>query len=548
MSPGDPATPEGARDTRTAAAMALALLVLGLRLAAPATRLDLWGVNGFRAVSLPERGALLMAGALVALALGTLRRTWTWAAVGILACVAIAFPLREAIHWLGDTSLRMRAIADPVPPGATWDALRHALHAAPLDAAIGYTLPRAIVQVTGCDAPTAVSVVGALLALVAMAGAWRLAGALDWRPPGARALLVVLAVAGALELFAGYAESGGVFVAGLVWWLSEVMRDDGAPTGAGWGHGLRVWIGWLLLTLAHRMALLLVPGLLVWSLARPPRRVARALVTLGVALAGVLASAWLDRGRLGGDAREWLAVSRSAGGLRAVSAMDALQLLAVTCPLLFVFPALQRRPALVAARRAPVWIALACAVPLLVVGMVQPATPSGLGAERDWDLSVPGGLLLAVAMLAWLEPPATARAARPPRVAATVVAVGAAAWLAVNASVTASVDRAVSLAYADRLPAAQRSHLFMFLGERAQQLGDPTLAAPFYEQAYALVRNPRRAIMAARAWCEAGDLSRAAQLLAEARAVALPPDLAEAAEDVARQISARRRAPSPPTR
>ena len=87
----------------------------------------------------------------------------------------------------------------------------------------------------------AASIVSALLGLAALAGGWRLAQQLGF-DPRVRAAVAFLTLAGSLEAFAGYAESAGLFVAGLVWWLALLV--DQRP---GWGHRVRVLAGWVVL-------------------------------------------------------------------------------------------------------------------------------------------------------------------------------------------------------------------------------------------------------------------------------------------------------------
>src|SRR5262249_11135287 len=77
------------------------------------------------------------------------------------------------------------------------------------------------------------------------------------------------------------------------------------------------------------------------------------------------------------------------------------------------------------------------------------------------------------------------------------------------------------------------SHLHVYLGQRAMDMGQPRLAAPEFEHAFDLNRNPRRAFMAAEAWVMSGDLTGARSALARGRAGGpLPPTLRQSAREL----------------
>lgn len=515
------------------------LAAAAVLVAAPPGHPALWGIDGFRSVTPATRLGIVLFALAAAAAPRVLRATWARFTATAALAVALAWPMREAIHWLGDTGFRLRAIASPQQPGARWDDFRRVLHAAPLDALIGYSLPQALVHNLHVGPQDAVSIVCTVLAVLALAGAWRLVRSLGWdgREAAAGAFLLM---AGTLGTFAGYAESAAPFVTGIVWWLPDVLIP---PRHA--GHVVRVLAGWVLLTQMHRMGLLLAPLVLLWAMAPRedagapgvPAVLGGAAVALGLAL---VANVAFGLGRLEGDLHDWV-----AGGLRLVGARDTLELLAVTCPLAFVAPALfARAPDRSAARTAIAVLAAAAA--LLAVALVQPLAPSGLGPQRDWDLAVAGGLLLATAILVLARGARDGARGWPLPAVVAVVALQAASWVAVDASASASVDRAVTLAYAPAaLPAAQRSHVFMFLGDRAMALGEPATAGSFYEAAWTLLRSPRRAIAAARAWADAGDPPRARAMLRAARSTGLTPDLADAADQISAAIDTLP-APTPP--
>jgi hypothetical protein len=87
--------------------LAVALAVMGLLLlAAPPASNYFWGVNGLRSLPGPEALALLLAAVATALAAFASRGSRVWAAlIAVTVAVVVAFPLRESIHFLGDTQL-----------------------------------------------------------------------------------------------------------------------------------------------------------------------------------------------------------------------------------------------------------------------------------------------------------------------------------------------------------------------------------------------------------------------------------------------------------
>src|SRR6185503_13573211 len=82
--------------------------VLVLIFAPPASN-GVWGVNGFASLPIAGRaGVVLAAIALGALALWRGSGVIAWTIASAALALVVAFPLREQIHFLGDTLLRHR--------------------------------------------------------------------------------------------------------------------------------------------------------------------------------------------------------------------------------------------------------------------------------------------------------------------------------------------------------------------------------------------------------------------------------------------------------
>lgn len=492
---------------------------LGFLLRAPSGIPVLWAFDGFRSIDLRVRMALLAAVVAVAVLAWTRPSVRLWTAAGLAAAALVAFPLRERIHWLSDTALRLNAWHEGVSGGGIADWQR-VLHAAPLDQLLGFRLPVALHRL-GMSEVSVASLLSVVWLLVYALACVRIARRFAVEPRDRPLLAAFVLLAGALQAFAGYAESAGLLLAAFAWWLAFALEP--LPSRAAAVRLVALWLG---VGLCHRLALLVWPVLLVralWPAYPEDQRGARrtlliaALVALA-ALAGLQGAG--GGGQLGVDARDalraWGALLH-AGTKTRIDLASALLLLA---PAAVTGVVLATRTAWRTSRPELGVLALA-AVPLLAVLPALPLGANGLGIERDWDLLALPALLLGVAGVALI-----ARAAAPVRVAAVlmlpVVALQTGAWLAVNADALASVDRAIALASdPNHLAAPQRSHLLMLLGDRASSAEDPLLAADLYERSFRLSGNPRRALYAASAWLAAGDTDSAAVWVSVARRLPL---------------------------
>jgi hypothetical protein len=499
-----------------------ALALLGVWAAllalAPTESNAFWGVNGLRSLG-GEGMALVVAVALVvgALAAAGPRSRLPWASLAVALAVVVAFPLRERIHFLGDTQLRLRALqaagAGMLP--AVFADWWGRLHANPLDLAVNVAGPLAL-GAAGLPMGAALSTVSLLLALAHLGGAFRLAGRLGVPVALQGPLALALATSGVLEAFAGYADSAGLVAAAAMWWWAGMLAPLDRPGRAGWAAA-----AFAVLLLSHRAAfLMLVPQLLrALGPALPgdqmgPRRLLLALTLGGTALAAALAVGAGAARQLSADAAELL---RSARGFQG-SPADLLNTLALVAPLAVLAPVVAGR-ALGAARDPRLlWIA-AAALPLLVLqAWLFPAGESGLGAHRDWDAAVLLGVTLTIAGGLVLARLGALRLRTALALVLPLLAAGALGWVAANADPATATRRALTL---ERQPSgltrAQRSHLHAYFGQRAMDLRRPDVAAPHWEQAHALSGNPRRALLAAEAWLLAGNREAARGALERAR-------------------------------
>ncbi len=530
-----PATP-GAPPPALAAALAVMLLLL---VAAPPASNYFWGVNGLR--SLPWPGALVLAVAAAATALAAFasRGGRGWAMLAALAvAVIVAFPLRESIHFLGDTQLRLRAMSAfeagmVETPFGEW---ANRLHANPLDIVVNLMAPAAL-QRAGCTLRDAVSAVCAALALLYFAGLWRITARLGVTPGSRLPIALALGLTGVLEAFAGYAESAGLLAAATAWWWAEAL----APL-SGTRQALRLAAAWLVVVLSHRMGAVLVLPMLwralgpAWEGDRPGARrlllgITLALAALGAAMLGLTPAGQ----RSLTDLREMAYTLRSQG-FRYVAPTDWINTLVLLAPWAVILPFFAGAPARSAIFRRPVFgLGMSAAIPLLLALVwVFPVGGSGLGAQRDWDSNVILAITLTVtagALAATL--PAAALTAR---IAWTlpVLALVSLGFVAVQASEPAAARRAIAVAsQPPHMPGSQVSHAFLFLGQRAMDHGQTRAGAEYFDRAFELNRNPRRALLAAEAWAASGDPAAARRALQQARAGgALEPGLERAARRI----------------
>jgi hypothetical protein len=418
---------------------------------------------------------------------------------------------------------------------ATFASLTARLHAAPLDVAVNVMLPL-LLESVGIPVLRAVSSVSAALALLYFAGVWRATGLLRVGGESRLALAWALALTGTLQAFAGYAESGGLIAVTTIWWAAEMLAPLDRPRQA-----LRLSLALLAALLSHRLALvLLVPHL--WRLSgatvpgdrAPLRSRARMLAAAALTVAIAVSIGSGVASRLPGDARDLLDTLR-AGGWRGAAPSDVANTLALVAPLAILAPLLCGRAALGGFLRQPVaqWTALAAAPLLAALVWLFPLGQEGLGALRDWDANIMLGTVLGIGAGAWLALLPAPKLRTVLAAATPVVAVGALGWVAMNANPEIATRRAIALATEpSSLNAPQRSAVFAWLGQRAMDQRRPEVAAPRYEQAFALNPNPRLSVLAAEAWLMSGDAANARRALAAARARSLTPELARDVEQL----------------
>lgn len=492
---------------------------LGFLLRAPAGIPTLWAFDGFRSVEPLVRVGLLIATALVAVLCWTRPTSRLWALAAVAGATLVSFPLRESIHWLSDTALRLNAWHDAAQGGGSFADWQRVLHAAPLDQLLDFRLAVWLHRL-GLPEVTVASVLS-LAGLVAYGAAClRIARRFADDPRDRPALAAFVVLAGALQAFAGYAESAGLLLAAFAWWLALLLEPVGSR-----GAAARLAAAWLVFGLCHRVAVLEWPVLLAraaWPVPADTRAGRRALVVAALvapvallALQGAAAAPQL-RADAADLVRAWRALAHANARTRA----DLLGALVLLAPAALIGALLATRRAWRAGRHELRALALAAA-PLLLVMPALPLGVNGLGIERDWDLLSLPALALGVAGVALI-----ARGALPVRHAAAlalpVIALQTASWLAVNADPAASVDRAIALASdPGHLADPQRSHLLMYLGDRARSAEDPMLAADLYERSFLLSGNPRRALYAASAWLAAGDTDSAAAWVSVAKRLPL---------------------------
>jgi len=507
-----------------------------LLLLAPPGSARLWGFNAFRSLSVPAALTLL---ALAAASPRFVMRAWrapraASVALALALALLLAFPLRERLHVLGDTQLRIRTVAYQVDPSGRkigFSGLVSQLHTQPLDSLVN-VYGVCFLAAHGLKPEKAGSLVSFLLAALYIAGVARLARVLTRGVEDRAILCTALVLGGTLQAFAGYAESAGLMLVAAVWWWAALLVpvDGRAPA-------LRVAGAWIVLFMSHRLGLvMLLPQ--AWRAIGTPlegdRPEARRLLLALTAAELVLAAMWLQYATpgvgLARDLREFLGSLRSDGGPRLTPASDALTLVALLSPLVPLAALLAGREARAAARGPELPLMLAAAVPLLPTLFVFPVAPSGLGAQRDWDLAALLALSLtagAGVVLARLPAPRLRSALA---VAMPVLVLQAGSWVAVNADERAAAARIETMVAAPGyLRAEQRSHAHVFLAYRAAEQDRMAVAAQNFEDAFAALPNLRNELLAAEAWTRAGDPAAARRALALARRGGpLPPQFAPA--------------------
>ncbi len=535
-----------ARTSRALMVLTLAWLAV-LAVAPPASNL-VWALDGLRSVR-PAMAAALVVGCVALAAAARLPRVPLAAIVAALG-LALAFPLREQPHLLGDTEMRFRTLIALADRGAGgWDlaAFARFLHAQPLDALVNVTLPLILARL-GWSIPTAIAVIGLALFLLYAAGV-RSVVAASAPADRRRSLTLALLLAGTLQAFAGYAEAWALALAVAAWWWAVLLRPLAHPRDA-----VRTALLWLLLLLAHRLALVLLIAQ-AWrgfgpALADDRRAVRRLHVglTLAAAVLALAAAALPGGATLGRDAGDLLR-SLSARDLRLTPPWDLVNLVALALPLAVIAPLAAGRDALAAFARSPRGaLAFSALVPLAPLLLVFPVAPHGMGAMRDWDLVALPGLLASAGAASLLGGVPTARLERALRWLLPVLALQALGWVAVNADAGAGERRALALvdgAWAP--PAEQRNHALTYLAYRAAAQRDFGTAARHFERASAILPNPRHLLLASQGWLAAGDPLAARRCLTRARALGpLPPDVERTAATVEAMLFEAARGALPP--
>jgi hypothetical protein len=244
------------------------------------------------------------------------------------------------------------------------------------------------------------------------------------------------------------------------------------------------------------------------------------------ALAGVALLLGAGGRQLGSDTKDLMPVV--FGALTAVPASDVLNELALVAPLAFLAPWLAGRTALREFFASPeAKLLLTAAVPLVPLVWILPAGGNALGAHRDFDLGTLVGFTLTILAVMLLTRLPVTRLRGALLCVLPLVALETGGWVAVNADETAATLRAKALVeQPPGLAPPHLSHLHVYLGQRAMDLGAPQFAAPEFELAFKLNPNPRRALMAAEAWARSGDLVAARSAMARGRATGpLSPSL-----------------------
>ena len=523
----------------SSAAWLLAALVLVVLTVSPPGSNRVWALNGLR--SLPPTGAFLVVVAAALAAALAWRPRVDGRIVALLVALALAFPLRERLHLLGDTWVRTRYFAAAAARPETiagFAALGRQLHAQPLDNLVG-AWGVIVLGRLGVPAPLAVSLASLLLALVFFAGVARLARRLSPGTP-ALPLACALALAGSLEVFAGYAESGGIVLAAGVWWWCLLLQPMTRRRDAAFCA-----LAWFAFFLSHRIALVALAPQLARGILFPlegdqpaPRHWLVALSLLAAAAAAVLLTNG-EGSALGQDISELGFGLRSLHDIRFTPVTDLANLVAAVMPLALLTPLFAGREALRTLLRSRVFALHAVALlPLAPMLLVFPVAGHGLGAHRDWEIAALPGLLatsLAGAALG-LASPARRRGAL--IVLLPLLLLLAGSWLVTNASERAVERRAITLAEGPHgLAGEQKAYVLVFLGYLAANRGDDAASARWFDESFAALANSRNELLAAESWLRAGDPAAARRSLLRARSVPVAPELEPGARALAGMIA-----------
>lgn len=502
--------------------LVLGALPAALLLAPPLSNY-FWALNGFRSVGVPARlGLLAVAAVLGVIARGRSDSRVRWLGIGACIAIALALGVSERVHLLGDTDLRIRAIAsfDAGRFGMDLGEWARQIHAQPFDLVVNCLLPVAWVR-AGHTVIQSVQLASLLQGFAFVWVIWQVSARLA-PPAGARVLVcLALAMSGVLEAFAGYAESAGVVLVAGAWWWCEML----APLDRR-SRVVRLAGAWLLFLLFHRVALVLVPVMLVRGMRRhhpqdtdAARRESLVATAFAVLLGVVILAFASSGGRLGGDFADLFAVlSGWLRGRRVPALSDVLNLLVLVAPVAWVALATLRDPSRNARDTAGRgWLYGVALVSLFPMILALLTGPHELGGHRDWDTSVLFGWTLSLAAVDFILRLPAGRARAVLAAAVPVLALVAGGWVAVNANAAAVGARAEALAsQPPRMEDEARSMLEVFLGDRAMNQRDAIRAAPHFERAYALAPNPRLLLLATEARARAGDFAAARVDLAKA--------------------------------
>ena len=187
---------------------------------------------------------------------GVKGRSVAWG-IAVAGGWALAFPLHERIHLLGDTQLRTDTLESAAlgTISLRFGDLAGELHASPLDVVANLYVPLGLTHLGSSG--SAVSWTCFAEWLLYLSGVARVVKRLGPPPEARIPLTAALALSGLLEVFAGYLDSSGLILAAAAWWWSELLAPLDRDRQAA-----RVWVAGLALLLTHRMGVaMLAPQL-----------------------------------------------------------------------------------------------------------------------------------------------------------------------------------------------------------------------------------------------------------------------------------------------
>ena len=363
-------------------------------------------------------------------------------AIGYLVALAVAallfWSLRQATHFLGDGNLWLKTIEADRRCGS-WDLV--------VSCSIYKTLSRGIITVLGVEARTAAGLVGVASGLIALVFMWKTVRQLSDRVDERLFLLLALLSTGSMMLFFGYMEAYPPAAAGLALYLYFASRS---LAGRGGPHAASIACAAAIVL--HPSMIALLPSLVVlyvMTKGRMPGR-ERCITAASVTILAGLAALWaLRRWRLlDGFFHEGFLPFLDAGRGNRVSypilswsnVVDLFNELMLVCPvLLFAALLLPRRKG--QGKREPDPRVIFFGTVSLCFVLVFVTGNKLLGVSRDWDifapLAFPLALFTATALLGRYRRSARDLAA----LAALVLLLHTAPWIAINASTERSLRR-----------------------------------------------------------------------------------------------------------